>query len=314
MNQTATRIVLSAILLVFLAPSPTVRAFELVPVDAGRGPVSLYVPDANTPGDPMPLLLLLHGYTSSGSGQEAYMDFLAVVDEFGFLYAHPDGTVDVAGNRFWNATYACCNFFNSPVDDSGYLRGLIDLIETSYSVSDVYIMGHSNGGFMSYRMACDHSDRITAIAGLAGATFLDPADCGSPSPVHVLQIHGTNDDTIYYNGGCIGANCYPGAVSSVEQWAAFSGCDPIPDTSAPDLDLVQGSPTPDTNVSRYFAGCSQDGSGTLWSIIDGSHSPNLVPDFSYQVTDYFFSLPNHGELFRDGFENGETSAWSTAVR
>ncbi len=313
MNQAATRIVLSAILLVLLLPNPKVCAFELVPVDAGRGPVGLYVPDANTPGDPMPLLLLLHGYSSSGSDQEAYMNFSAVVDEFGFLYAHPDGTVDAAGKRFWNATYACCNFFNSPVDDSGYLRGLIDLIGSSYSVSDVYLVGHSNGGFMSYRMACDHSDRITAIAGLAGATFLNPADCGSPSPVHVLQIHGTNDDTIFYNGGCLGASCYPGAVSSIEQWAAFAGCDPIPDTSAPNLDLVLGNPTDDTTVSRYIAGCSQGGSGILWSIIDGSHSPNLVPDFSRQVADYFFSLPDDGELFRDGFESGETSAWSTVV-
>lgn len=148
MNQTATRIVLSALLLVLLLPSPKVCAFELVPVDAGRGPVGLYVPDANTPGDPMPLLLLLHGYSSSGSDQEAYMNFSAVVDEFGILYAHPDGTVDAAGKRFWNATSACCNFFNSPVDDSGYLRGLINLIGSSYSVSDVYIVGHSNGGFI----------------------------------------------------------------------------------------------------------------------------------------------------------------------
>ena len=65
-----------------------------------------------------------------------------------------------------------------------------------------------------------------------------------------------------------------------------------------------GDPTPDTTVSRYFAGCSQGGSGTLWSIIDGSHSPNLVPDFSRQVADYFFSLPDEGELFGDGFKVG----------
>ncbi len=303
---------LAAILLVILAFCAEVLPFDVVPIDSGRGMVDLLVPDANTPTEPTPLVLLLHGYSSNGDNQEAYMNFSAVVDEFGFLYAYPDGTADAVGNRFWNATDACCNFFFSPVDDSGYLRGLIDLIGLSYALSDVYIVGHSNGGFMSYRMACDHSDRITAVASLAGATFLDPGDCGSPNPVHVLQIHGTNDGTILYVGGCLGSNCYPGAVTTVEQWATFGGCDLVPDTSAPNLDLVQGLPEDDTTVTRYATDCSDGGSGTLWTIIDGVHSPNLASDFSWQVVDYFFSLQDD-PLFSDGFESGNTSAWSTVA-
>jgi polyhydroxybutyrate depolymerase len=301
------------VLLFLLAICPGVVGFEVVPIDSGRGMVDLLVPDSCVPTVPTPLVLLLHGYGSSGGNQEAYMNFSSVVDDLGFLYAYPDGTVDAIGNRFWNATDACCNFFGFPVDDSGYLRGLIDLIGQSYNLSDVYLVGHSNGGFMSYRMACDHSDRITAIASLAGATFLDPADCGSPDPVHVLQIHGTNDGAIFYNGGCIGSNCYPGAIETVEQWATFGGCDLDPDTSAPNLNLVVGPPEDDTTVTRYLTDCSEGGSGTLWTIINGVHSPDLVPDFSRQVVDFFYSHYPEDPVFSDGFESGDTSAWSTVV-
>ena len=59
----------------------------------------------------------------------------------------------------------------------------------------IYVAGHSNGGFMSYRLACTHADRIAAIVSLAGATFDTPADCSPTEPVAVLQIHGTADDT-----------------------------------------------------------------------------------------------------------------------
>jgi pimeloyl-ACP methyl ester carboxylesterase len=72
--------------------------------------------------------------------------------------------------RFWNATDACCNLYGATVDDSAYLTDLIKMISTQYTVDPrrVYLVGHSNGAFMSFRMACDHADIITAIAALNG--------------------------------------------------------------------------------------------------------------------------------------------------
>ena len=64
----------------------------------------------------------------------------------------------------------------------------------------VYLLGHSNGGYMSYRLACDASDRITALASLAGATFKSPSKCNATEPVSVLQVHGTQDDLVPYEG------------------------------------------------------------------------------------------------------------------
>ena len=199
-------------------------------IDLGRGPVAVRVPPSYDPDVPTPLVFLLHGYGGNGDWQESYFQFLPLADEYGFLYLHPNGTVDQQGNRFWNATDACCDFYGSGVDDSGYLLALIDEIKAQLNVDPrrVFFAGHSNGGFMSYRMARDHPDTIAAIASLAGATFADSADCSAGSPVHVLQVHGTVDTVVLYEVGSLGVP-YPGAVETVEQWARFGGCnEPAP--------------------------------------------------------------------------------------
>ena len=104
---------------------------------------------------------------------------------------------------------ACCDFFNSNVDDSGYLRDLIEIIQANYNIDEfsIHFTGISNGGFMSYRMACEHADLIASIAPLAGTTFIDPSDCSPSEPVHVLHLHGTADSTIDFDGGCILFSC-----------------------------------------------------------------------------------------------------------
>ena len=73
-------------------------------VNLGRGPVTIHVPPSYEPGVPTPLVLLLHGYCSTGSAQEAYMQFTPLADEHGFLYAHPDGLTDIIGCQYWNGT------------------------------------------------------------------------------------------------------------------------------------------------------------------------------------------------------------------
>ena len=135
-------------------PAPA-RAHDQLVVDAGRGPITVYFPDSYDPGNPLPVVLLLHGYTSSGAEVESWLDLLALVDSREFIYAHPDGIQDFFGFRFWNATDACCNIFGIPVDDSQYLADLLDEIELVLAVDPrrVHFMGHSNGGFMSHRMA-----------------------------------------------------------------------------------------------------------------------------------------------------------------
>ncbi len=258
---------------------------------AGR-PSNLVVPSGYDPNTPAPLIVLLHGYSANGAGQDAYMGFSALANEFGFLFVNPDGLLDLLNNRFWNATDACCNFFANPTDDSAYVQGLIDAVRAQYNVDDrrIFVTGHSNGGFMSYRMACDHADVVAAIASFAGATYDNPASCSPSEPVHVLQIHGTADATILYPGGMINLP-YPGAVESVETWNGYNGCTNTADTSAPNLDLVSDLAGAETTVARYTDGCQSGGSGELWTIAAGVHVPALSADYARRVVEYLYAHP-----------------------
>ncbi len=271
-------------------------------VNVGRGNIPVHVPASYTPSSPAPLILALHGYGGSGAQLEAYVNFTALAEPFGFLLVAPDGTGDLIGNRFWNATNACCNFFGSPVNDAAYLLALINEIKAQLTVDNqrVYIVGHSNGGFMSYRMACEHADTIAAVASLAGATFLDPNACTPNAAVHTLQIHGTNDSVINYTGGCIGGTgCYPGAVTTAETWANYNACSLTPDLTAPPIDLDASIPGAETTVARYNRDCAAGGSAELWTIQGGAHSPTLSADFSRLVVEWLYAHPKPENCYAD---------------
>ncbi|MDG2162768.1 MAG: hypothetical protein P8M31_04925, partial [Gammaproteobacteria bacterium] len=92
-------------------------------IDLGRGELPITVPAGYSSENPAPLIVLLHGYTSSGAMQDSYMGFSKLADQYGFLLVAPDGNREPGGdeNRFWNASDACCDFFSTEVDDSAYV-------------------------------------------------------------------------------------------------------------------------------------------------------------------------------------------------
>lgn len=225
----------------------------------------------------------------------AVVDYFRLKDEAekrGFLYVAPDGTKDGVGNRFWNASEACCDFGRTNVDDSAYLANLIADVKREWNVDAkrVYLAGFSNGGFMSYRMACENSDTIAAIASLAGSMRADGATCTPTEPISVVQIHGTADATIRYDGGQIGSNSYPSAKESVTRWQVANGCGAQPTTSAKKHDLDEALPGNDTDVVLY-ATCRNATAVALWTIADGAHTPALRPDFATAVLDFFEAHP-----------------------
>lgn len=259
----------------------------------GNRPAALIVPESYD-GSPTPLVVGLHGYTSSGSALGLYFGLPQRVDVRGFFFVSPDGTREPAGarNRFWNATDACCNFTGSSVDDSGYLLGLINEASARFNIDPkrVFVVGHSNGGFMSYRLACDAAERIAAIVSLAGATFVDPMDCEASAPVSVLQIHGTEDTVIRYQGGNIFRDTYPGSEATVAWWADRAGCTGDPELSGR-LDLDRGLPAEDTDVLTYRTGCESGVNVELWRINRGSHVPAFNADYGDRILDFLFAHP-----------------------
>jgi polyhydroxybutyrate depolymerase len=264
----------------------------------GDRPVTVYVPPSYNASVPMPLVLLLHGYTLTGALEEAYMQIQPVAESRGFLYAHPDGTKDPLGFEFWNATNACCDLFGINVDDSAYLSSVISEIQAQYNVDAkrIFLVGHSNGAFMSYRMACDHADQIAAIASLAGAMWEDTTQCMPSQPVSVVEIHGTADAVILYDGGSnIQGNLttvpYPSAPTTVGDWVTFDGCSNTPDTSSPNIDLDATFAGDQTSVTIFGTGCQPGGHAELWTMNGSGHVPELSPTFTPDVIDYLFAHP-----------------------
>jgi polyhydroxybutyrate depolymerase len=187
----------------------------------------------------------------------------------------PNGTTSIGGKAFWDSKGACCNFSGTPVDDVGYLSDVIDeaVAERPIDPDRIYLFGHSNGGFMSYRMACERADRIAAVAVLAGSDGPGVDGCRPTEPVSVLHLHGTDDEVIGYDGGTI-TTTFPGAQETVARWVARDGCDEGA-TVEPPLDLDAGIDGAETTVAVH-EGCDGGAIVQLDTIEGGAHSPALT--------------------------------------
>ena len=252
---------------------------------------SKFIPSSYSKDTSLPLVVLLHGYGATGAMQESYMKFESVAETNKFILVYPDGTVDSSGRRFWNATDACCDFFSAVADDV-YLLSILKEMESSYSIDAkrIYFVGHSNGGFMSYRMACKYPDRIAAIASLAGASFFKATDCGAKSSVSVLQVHGTKDETILYEGGQILGTSYPGAVASASQWATFNQCTQNAVTRSSKFDLEPNITGDETSVTAW-TNCQNSSEVELWTMEGAAHIPTLKSTFATKIWEFFAAHP-----------------------
>jgi polyhydroxybutyrate depolymerase len=255
-------------------------------------PYGLKVPAGYDGQHPVPLVVLLHGYGSNGAQQAGYFGLLTEADKAGFLLAYPDGTRDRLGRRFWNATDACCDFFHSGVDDVAYLDAVINEISAKYPVDParIYVVGHSNGAFMSHRFACDRAGRVAAIVTLAGMTWEDQSRCPAGSPVSVLHVHGRDDMTVSYQGGATPEGAYPGAVETVDDWAAKDGCKGALAVTGRKLDLDQSIPGDETDEATW-SGCPSGVSVTLWTIEGGGHVPAFNGNWAPALWDFLASHP-----------------------
>jgi polyhydroxybutyrate depolymerase len=259
-------------------------------VEIGGRQVTVHVPDSYDPARLAPLVVALHGYTSNAAELETYLRLTPESERRGFVYAYPDGSTDGRGDRFWNATDACCAFSGPEPDDSRYLSELISTIQGSYRIdrTRVYLIGHSNGAFMAFRMACDHADQVTAIVSLNGSSWNDTARCRPSEPVSVLAIHGSNDETVAFAGGVIGGTAYPSAATTVAQWVGYNRCAEAA-RDAPPLDLVTDLPATETSVRTYVQGCAGGSAVQAWTMAGGAHVPRLGPAFAPAVTDFLLS-------------------------
>ena len=243
---------------------------------ASKRPYRVFVRRDHDGKAPAGVLFALHAYATSSDVLPAAFGLKhGAAGERDLLVVIPEGEKDDDGNPFWNASRACCGKTAREPDDIAYLRGVLADVKKSYAVDAerVYALGVSNGAFMAQRWACSTADLrgIVAISG-AGPGPSD-APCRAERPVHVLAIHGDEDDVIAYGGGMGTKARYPSARATVETWAKLNGAKGPPSESS-GFSLFHGR-------TARLEWTSPRANVTLWTFEGGGHnlrSPRFAID------------------------------------
>jgi len=195
----------------------------------------VHVPPSYNGKAPVPLVIVLHGGGGNAEQAKQCTLFSEKSDKEGFIVVYPNGT-GVLKNRFltWNAGNCCGYALDNNVNDVQFIRAMLKKLERQFNIDPlkIYATGISNGGKLAYRLACELSDEIAAIAPVAGS--LDLPDCRPRHPVSVVIFHGTADENLLYEGG-VPKKIYdnhPRVDSPVSYavsfWVKHNGCSNIP--------------------------------------------------------------------------------------
>jgi polyhydroxybutyrate depolymerase len=192
-------------------------------VDDRRRTYRLHLPRAYDSRQPTPLVLAFHGRLGSGKQMEKLTNLSGLADKRGFLVAYPNGV-----GRSWNAGHGTGKAEAQGVDDVKFTARLIDALRQTLNLDGrrVYATGFSNGATLVHRLACELSGKIAAIAAVAG-TMAPPIGrtCQPPRPVAVLQIHGTADPIVPWEGGLTkGGGFVESVAATIAGWVARDAC------------------------------------------------------------------------------------------
>jgi polyhydroxybutyrate depolymerase len=265
-----------------VASSPTPREPQAVTLHVGGLERTYYVLfPANRTGL-VPLVLALHGYTQSVGGLETETRLNDEAAAVGFVLAYPAGI-----NQSWNAGGCCADAEARNVDDVAFIKQVIDQLVRGGRVDPkrIFATGISNGGMMDYRLACELSDRIAAIASVSGALELDT--CSPARTVSVLEMHGTDDSQVPLAGGTLsGLGTFPPTMSTMRRWVTIDRCTADPTVSKTDI----------TETSTW-TGC-RDGSTVVLVVVNGGghtfwldHVPAQLNVNQY-IWGFFSGLPS----------------------
>jgi polyhydroxybutyrate depolymerase len=202
----------------------------------------IHIPNSYNSNVSSPLVFCFHGYGGNATNLVLYTNFNYVSDTANFIVVYPQGTLDNQATTHWNVGGWTAG---STVDDVGFISSLIDSISTQYNINQerIYSTGMSNGGYMSFLLACQLSEKIAAIASVTGSMTPGMFNaCNPQHPTPILQLHGTNDLTVPY----LGNPAWTVSIENVLQyWVDYNNCDnssiitPIADISPFDGSTVE---------------------------------------------------------------------------
>ncbi len=232
----------------------------------------LYKPDGLT--TPAPTVFVLHGYGSNMYQMMLYSQMNQVADTAKFLVVYPQGTTDLNGNHYWNAGF-------SPLGarDTLFLNRLIQRLTDSLGIADrnrIYMCGMSNGGIMTYYMACFAGRYLAAIGSVAGSMIASwYQSCAPDHPIPLIHFHGTSDTYVPYEGG---TTQWPVTFIAVDtiitQWRTYLPVLPTPDS----IHIDQYNDGTVIDWFRWFDASQSCSSLELFRIEGGGHTwPGAIP-------------------------------------
>ncbi len=191
----------------------------------------VYAPKGYDVQRPLPVVLNFHGGGGNADGMEPMAHMSATADAHNFIVVYPEAT----GTKFLGTLIGAWNTGLDErfahVDDVGFISALINVLKKDFSVDDarIYATGISNGAQMVYRLACERSDLITAIAPVGSQSVTGA--CSLKRPVPVIHFHGTEDKCAFYNGGVCGgciADYFKG-LTGITVKTVEHQCESVPD-------------------------------------------------------------------------------------
>ena len=230
----------------------------------------LYVPTSYTGEDATPLVVNLHGHGSNAGQQAIYSGLPVKAEQEGFIVVTPQGT---GARPHWNFTTVEA----AAPDDVAFISDLLDKLESELCIdpSRVYAAGISNGAAMSVTLGCFLSERIAAVAPIAGLFFFP--GCPSTRPVSVIAFHGTDDRLVPFEGGPVsdsGLRVAP-IEESAQKWAEHNGCASIP---------KEAQATEHARLLQYEH-CDEGATVELYVVEGGGHTwPGAAIDIPFGLT------------------------------
>ncbi|OQP51230.1 alpha/beta hydrolase family esterase [Niastella populi] len=248
------------------APVKTFHFYDSLHADGYLRSYLLNLPPDYNEGNNFPLVIALHGFAGNAGQMETDYKLTAKSNSAGFVIVYPEGVPSdgLLGLRTWNAGGCCDYAMHHNVDDVKFIRLLIQKLTEKYKIDPkkIYATGMSNGAMMTYRLGCELSTQLAAIAPVSG-TLITRQPCEPARAVPLLHIHSSLDTTIPYPGGPGMANYYfPPVDSALRVWAGINGCIPTPN-------VITDAPL---YTQTEYIDCTNNTSTQLFLTKDGGHS------------------------------------------
>ena len=242
----------------------------------------LYIPNE---GSNQALVILLHGGGGNnddliglGNVKAPYKVWLSLAKQNNFMVAAPNATFGSTDERMWNDCRSDAEG-NAMSDDVGFIEDMLDEIESNYDYNEnkTYVMGTSNGGHMSIRLAEEIPDRITAFTAVVAANSANSQCTQSSVPVSAMFMNGTQDPILPYNGGEMISNrgLVYSADESVDYWVNKNGTSTTPIIE----NISNNNPDDGCHAVKYTYQNGTNGTEVvLYQIVDGGHAEPSIQE------------------------------------